>query len=254
MVGVIRDIADRKEVERLKGEFIATVSHELRTPLTSIRGSLGLIESGVIEDPKLEKQLLEMATRNTDRMINLVNDLLDIEKLQSRNMAFDFEELDLNILVEYCIETNSAYAAENGVTFEITASCKSAKVRDDNNRLSQVLANLLSNAAKFSPEGSNVEVQVAQNEDMFRVSISDRGPGVPDEFQDKLFMRFTQADSSDTRAKRGTGLGLNISKEIVERHGGRIGFESRLGEGSVFYFDLHNAQINKFSERPVKPT
>lgn len=242
IIGVVStsiDITERKEMDRLKREFISTVSHELRTPLTSIRGSLGLISGGAVG--KVSKKALEMiamAEKNTESVINLVNDILDMEKLESGSMEFRFKAVDLTRLVKHGIEINRGYADQYNIEFVLVESAEGFKVHGDSDRLIQVLANLLSNAAKFSPEGENVEIAVSRQNGVARVSVSDRGPGIPEDFRDNVFAKFTQADSSDTRKAGGTGLGLNISKTIVDKHGGTIGFDTEAGVGTTFYFEL----------------
>ena len=238
-VGILRDITQRKEMERLKGEFVSTVSHELRTPLTSIRGSLGLITGGAVG--KLSgkvREMIDVAEKNTERLINLVNDILDMEKIESGSMEFSFGPLDLARLVEQGIETNKGYAEDQGVEFLLTETLPDLTVRGDGDRLMQVMANLLSNAAKFSPKGEKVEISVTRHNDKARVSVSDHGPGIPKEFENEVFSKFTQADSSDTRQVGGTGLGLNISKTIIDKHDGIIGFDTEAGKGTTFYFEV----------------
>lgn len=238
-VGVIRDITDRKEAERTKNEFLSTVSHELRTPLTSIRGSLGLLTAGVGgELGEKGKTLINLAEKNTLRLINMVNDLLDIEKIEAGKMEFNFTPIDLSQLTEQAAESNSGYAQEHNVVFEVIQKIPGATVLADEGRLTQVVSNLLSNAAKFSPEGETIDISVEKVPGRYRVSVVDRGPGVPKADRGKIFERFTQVDSSDRRAVGGTGLGLNISKAIVERHGGSIGLDSNRESGSKFYFDI----------------
>jgi PAS domain S-box-containing protein len=238
-VGIIRDITQRKEMERLKGEFVSTVSHELRTPLTSIRGSLGLITGGAVGKlPGKVREMIDVAEKNTERLINLVNDILDMEKIESGSMEFSFGPLDLARLVEQGIKTNHGYAEDQGVEFLLSESEADITVRGDGDRLMQVMANLLSNAAKFSPKGEKVEISVTRHNDWARVSVTDHGPGIPDEFQADVFSKFTQADASDTRQVGGTGLGLNISKTIIDKHDGNIGFDTHAGEGTTFYFEV----------------
>ena len=241
-LGIVRDITERKEADRIKSEFISTVSHELRTPLTSIRGSLGMISSGKLgEIPEKAERMIKLARRNSERLINLVNDLLDVEKIQSGKLEFQFERLDLVQLVRKSIESTRPFADEHGVTIEMTGSIPEAYITGDNDRLTQVMTNLLSNAAKFSSQGDKVEVSVTRERKMIRVSVIDRGLGIPEDFQDRIFERFTQADSSDTRIKGGTGLGLNISKAIMDVHKGVIDFHTIQGEGTTFYFELREA-------------
>lgn len=238
--GVVRDITERKEMDKMKNEFISTVSHELRTPLTSIRGSLGLLTSGTVgELPKSANDMLKIASNNTERLLLLINDILDIQKIESGKMSFNFERLDLNGFVNQAIAEHAEYGKQHGVTFILGRILEGVHVFADKDRLMQVMGNLLSNAAKFSNHGDNIEISVARHhDDRLRISITDYGAGIPDEFQPKLFERFTQSDSSDTRAKGGTGLGLSISKVITEKHGGLIGFVSKEGIGSTFYIEL----------------
>ena len=239
VLAIIRDISERKAADRLKNEFISTVSHELRTPLTSILGALGLVAGGVAgEIPPKARAMLEIAHANSERLVRLINDILDTEKIESGRMTFNVVPLELVPLVALAIEANRTYGAEMGVSFELTGAVAGARVRADADRLTQVLTNLLSNAAKFSPRGDTVTVAVSRRDGALRVAISDHGPGIPPEFQGRIFQRFAQADSSDTRQKGGTGLGLSISRAIVERLGGRIGFDTAAGTGTTFYFDL----------------
>lgn len=236
---VIRDIAKRKEIERMKDEFVSTVSHELRTPLTSIQGSLGLIANGVMGAlPGTAQPLLDIAYKNCSRLVLLINDILDSEKIAAGKMAFAFKDQELMPLLEHAVELNRAFGAQYGVRFEIDAAVPAARVNVDHDRLIQVLTNLLSNAAKFSPKGEVVLVSAERADGALRISVRDRGPGIPPEFRDRIFQKFSQADSSDRRAKGGTGLGLSISKAIVEKHGGTLTFESEVGKGSTFTVEL----------------
>lgn len=238
--GLVRDITERKQMEKMKNEFISTVSHELRTPLTSIRGSLGLLSGGAVgELPKQATEMLKIASNNTERLLLLINDILDIQKIESGQIAFKFQRLDLMPFLQQSLADNAFYAEQYGVKFVIAQELSDARVYADKDRLMQVMANLLSNAAKFSPENETVEVSIARHHNaLVRISVTDHGSGIPEEFQPKLFDRFTQSDSSDTRQKGGTGLGLSITKTIVEKHGGDIGFVSREGIGSTFFIEL----------------
>lgn len=250
--GIVRDITERKEAERIKKEFISTISHELRTPLTAIWGSLGLITGGACGPIVDEvKQMLEMAENNTARLIGLVNDILDIEKLQSGGLHFQIERMSLSGLVHESIKVNQPYASLQNVVVVSSEVVPDAVVDGDYHRLSQVMSNLISNAVKFSPDGETVDVSILEIEDGYRVQIADNGPGIPVEFQDHIFDRFSQADSSDSRERGGTGLGLSISAAIIEKHDGEIGFETEPGNGATFYFDLPLARDVNDSVREI---
>lgn len=241
-IAIANDITERKKIERLKTEFISTVSHELRTPLTSIRGSLGLIIGGISgELPPQAKELLGVANRNAERLGRLINDILDVEKIESGKMQFDMRRQGLKPLLIQAIESTTDFATQFNVTFQLHSDLPDAEVTVDADRFIQVMANLLSNAAKFSPANTPVMVGASRHQGMIRVSVEDRGKGIPFEFQSRIFEKFAQADGSDSRQKSGTGLGLNITKSMVERMGGRIGFTTAEGVGTTFHVDLPEA-------------
>ncbi len=236
---VIHDITELKQTEKLKDEFVSTVSHELRTPLTSIRGSLGLLVSGIMGAfPEKVKKLLDIANTNCDRLLLLINDILDIEKIEAGKMDFELKVVELNQVVKESIDINKMYAEKFGVNIDLAPNDEEYLVSVDSGRLMQVLANLLSNACKFSHENENVTVSVKQIGSSVRVSITNRGVGISPEFQSRIFQKFSQGDSSTTRGKGGTGLGLNISKTIIEKLGGALHFESKPNDLTTFYFDL----------------
>jgi PAS domain S-box-containing protein len=238
-IGVIRDLSSREEIEQLKTGFVSTVSHELRTPLTSISGSLGLLAGGIAGAlPGKAARLIDIAKLNCERLIRLINDILDLERAESGRLELRLAAQRLKPIVRQAIEANRAYAQTFGTAIELVAGSDDASVLVDRDRLIQVLTNILSNAAKFSPRGAAVEVAIRAELDSVRVSVRDRGPGIAPEFRSRIFQRFAQADSSDSRAKGGTGLGLSIAKTIMERLGGGIGFESVPGEGATFYITL----------------
>lgn len=239
LTNVVRDITERTQADRMKREFVSIVSHELRTPLTSIKGSLGLVKAGVAGKlPDKMKQMFEIAYNNSDRLVRLINDILDIEKIEAGKMDFLMAPIDLNKLVAETIEANKAYAKEYKVSLKLVAQPEQAMVYGDADRLTQVITNLLSNASKFSNENGAVEVSTTVQSNDYCIAITDHGAGIPDEFVDKIFAKFSQADSSDTRAKGGTGLGLSITKAIIERHDGHIRFESTVGQGTTFFITL----------------
>jgi PAS domain S-box-containing protein len=234
-----QDITERKKAERFKDEFLSTVSHEIRTPMTSILGSLALIQAGKTgELSEQMKAVIEIAHRNAERLLLLINDILDVQKLSSGKMVFDLKPLDLVTFLDKAVKDNHPYAEKHGVTLAYSANTDQARVRGDAGRLMQVMNNLISNAVKFSPRGDRVTVSLDDGEKGVRVAVADNGPGIPAKFHDRIFERFFQADSGDTRKVGGTGLGLNIAKAIIEDHHGTIDFDTTPGHGTTFYFEL----------------
>src|SRR5688572_10204996 len=234
-----RDITAQLEAERMKKEFTSTLSHELRTPLTSIIGSLQLINSGVLGDaPKDIGELTAVAERNGQRLLDLINDILDIEKIESGKLTLVSQALRMDELVRESIVLNKGFADRFKVRFEARGELPPWEVHADHKRLLQVMTNLLSNSAKFSPEGGTVEITLEERGESVHIGVHDRGPGIPEAFRAKIFGRFTQADSTATRQKGGTGLGLAICKRLIELMHGRVGFDDRPGGGTTFWFEL----------------
>jgi len=238
------DVTRLKEADRMKDHFVSVVSHELRTPLTAMRGSLGLLAGGVAGDlPEEAKPLVDIALQNSDRLWRLVNDLLDIEKMSAGHVSFRIEPLDWRALLREAVEASRGLMQQFDVSFELEP-VEELRVLGDPDRLSQVLSNLILNAAKFSPAGGVVTVGAGRSPGgAVRTRIRDRGPGIPESFRSRIFQPFSQADSGDSRASTGTGLGLAISREIVTRLGGAIGFEDAPGGGTVFWFELPEAPV-----------
>lgn len=236
---IIEDISERKRIDRMKNEFISTVSHELRTPLTAISGALGLVVGGAAGAlPVQMQQMLDIAHKNSQRLGILINDLLDMEKLVAGKMRFNMQVQALQPLLEQAIQDNQVYADSFGVSLQLEQGASGIRVRVDNHRLYQVLANLLSNATKFSPKGGEVRVLATAGDGRVRISVTDQGPGIPEAFQPHIFEKFAQADASDTRQQGGSGLGLAITRELVERMNGVVDFDSVPGGGATFWFEL----------------
>ncbi|MDA7948190.1 MAG: ATP-binding protein [Hyphomicrobiaceae bacterium] len=234
----------RQETEKKNpvSDALSMVVHEFRTPLTSLLGSLSLIRHGLGKAlPANATALFDVAQRNAEKLKSMVNDLLDLGKAEAGKMQLDLAKTEIVGLAKTAIENNKPYAAEHGVWFRLDDRLGEAHVHADAQRLEQVLTNFLSNAAKFSPEGRAVDVIVERHEGRIRVSVRDHGPGIPAEQQGKVFEKFVQVEDSSGRNKQGTGLGLSVSKSIIEQHDGRIGVESEVGKGSVFYFELPEA-------------
>ncbi len=223
-----------------KSQFLANMSHELRTPITSIQGTLGLMAGGALG--ALDKPVMDMvdiAHRNCIRLRRLIDDILDVEKMQAGKLDFKMKPIDVVGLAREALEANQAYADQYDVTFVLKPAQEGpVTVNGDHFRILQVMNNLLSNAAKFSHAGSDVVVGIAQDGGDVLVSVADTGDGIPEAFRPHIFNPLSQADEPDTKKTQGTGLGLNISKSIVEVHGGEIWFDTETGKGTTFTFKL----------------
>lgn len=238
ILAAVRDITQRKQMEQMKNNFVSTVSHELRTPLTSIRGALGLVAGGATgKIPKKSQSLLDIAGNNVDRLLRLINDLLDMQKIEAGKMEFSFGKFSIKKLIEHAIAENTPYGRQFNVTY-IVSECPDIEIFGDYQRLMQVMSNLISNATKFSEKNSQVKVSTTRSGNIIRVAIIDQGRGIPSAFREHIFEKFSQADPTDTRQQSGTGLGLSIAKEIITAHKGTIGFEDNPEKGTTFYFEL----------------
>ena len=240
-----RDVTQERQISRIKDELVSTVSHELRTPLTAISGALGLMAGGAAgELPERAKQLVAIGGKNAERLIHLVNDLLDMDKLQSGKLVFHFEDRDLGGLLAEAVEQIEPYAQRFGVHVDFDHAAAPVFVKVDGNRICQVMTNLLSNACKFSPTGGHVRISLERAGQVVRISVADEGPGVSPEFRARLFKRFEQEDGAHQLGHTGTGLGLAISKAIVEAHGGRIALDPEAERGATFLVELPLSPTN----------
>ena len=235
---IVEDISQRKEAERLKSEFISTVSHELRTPLTSISGALSLLTTNAVgELSGKAQQLLKIAQRNSDQLGFLINDLLDIEKLIAGKMDFNVVEFPVSEAITESLENIQNYATEKNITLN-AQELSTSTVKADKQRLAQALNNILSNAIKFSPVNGQIRIWTKPHGQGLRIYVQDEGPGIAPEFRERMFQKFSQADSSDRRSKGGTGLGLAITKELMARMEGDVDFTSEAGQGATFWLEV----------------
>jgi len=254
-ISQVENITHRHEMDRMKREFISTVSHELRTPLTSIRGSLGLLAAGVLGSlSEKAGQMVNIAHQNSERLVRIINDILDIEKIEAGKLELHCERVSLRSLLEQAIDVNQGYADKYQVRLKLESAPTADAVVADADRLMQVMANLLSNAAKFSSPGGAVSVRASREGERIRVEVEDRGMGIPEEFRARVFEKFAQADGSSSRRADGTGLGLSITRQLVEAMGGSIGFHTETGRGSTFFIQLQCAPEEGAQKLPSTPT
>ena len=239
VLGSIVDLTQRREIDRLRSDFVSTVSHELRTPLTSISGSLGLLQSGTLgELPPRAAEMVQIAHKNSARLVRIINDILDIGRLEAGQLTMQMISVSLEPLLAQAVEANSNYAEKYGVHFMLDSPSADDIVWVDADRLMQVITNLLSNAAKFSPLGADVHIRIRGGATTVRVEVEDSGSGIPEEFQGRIFEKFAQADASTARRFEGTGLGLSIARKLIEAMGGTIGFTTAVGQGTIFHIEL----------------
>lgn len=233
------DLTERAKDERLKDDFISTVNHELRTPLTAIQGALALMRSGAAgQMPPAMRSMVDIAERNSERLLRLIGNILDVQRLEAGHLHLHRVSLDLSQLAAESVKINSLLAKSRGTRLRLTDAALQARVVGDYAKLEQVLTNLISNAIKYSPPGTDVDVSVLRQNGRLRVCVADEGAGIPAGFRDRLFLRFSRADEVLTGKESGSGLGLYISKRIIDEHGGTIGFEPRPQGGAIFYFEL----------------
>ncbi|HKK98389.1 MAG TPA: ATP-binding protein [Marivita sp.] len=239
LVSTLRDLTDRQEVEKARMQSVSMISHELRTPLTSIKGALSLLNSGTLGKlPKQASQVLSIANRNSDRLLNVINDILDYEKLASGNMNFSDDRVDLKALVEEALENMNGYAEVNDVTLVPELPSSEAHIFGDADRLMQVLVNLVSNAAKFSPLNGTVTIKLQQTDNGWRVAVSDCGPGIPVSMVSRIGEPFMQFEATRDKKHLGTGLGLTIVKRILSHHDSALVVNTSEGKGSEFAFEV----------------
>jgi PAS domain S-box-containing protein len=250
-LSISQDISERKKLERMKSEFISTVSHELRTPLTSIRGALGLMVGGAAGSlPPVAADLAALAHRNSERLVRIINDILDMDKIESGKFSFDIRAFAAGDIVRQSLEENRAYGEKYGVRFVLKSSPGRLAALADPDRVLQVLANLLSNAAKFSPRDAEVWVTVEDAVTSLRFSVRDFGKGIPEAFRSHVFEKFAQSENADALRHEGTGLGLSITQKMVEAMGGSIRFETETGAGTTFTFTLPKAFVAEEAATP----
>ncbi len=238
---IATDLSERRAIERMKDEFVSVVSHELRTPLTSIKGALGLLAGGVTGTlPPKAAEMAQIARSNADRLSHLVDDILDLQRIESGRITLDLQSCDVAKLMKDSVESVHLVAESEGVAIAMLPL--SAAIRVDPGRIVQALVNLLGNAIKFSPRGGQIEFASERNGSNVVFRVKDEGRGIPRDKLETIFERFQQVDASDAREKGGTGLGLAICRSIVQQHGGRVWAESEPGAGSTFYVQLPTAE------------
>ncbi|MBP2242657.1 two-component system sensor histidine kinase VicK [Cytobacillus eiseniae] len=237
LITVLHDITEQEKIETERREFVANVSHELRTPLTTMRSYLEALAEGAWQDQDIAPKFLDVTQTETERMIRLVNDLLQLSKMDSKDYRLKKEWVDFISFFHRIIDRFEITKHQN-VTFDRKLPAHTAFVEMDGDKLTQVLDNIISNALKYSPEGGKVTFRMEENMDLIIISISDQGVGIPKENIEKVFDRFYRVDKARTRKLGGTGLGLAIAKEMVEAHGGEIWATSKEGKGTTISFSL----------------
>lgn len=238
VVAVMRDITERKKLEQMRTEFVANVSHELRTPLTSIRGFLETLLDGAMEDPQTCRHFLEILQKETDRLTRLIDDLLNLSKIEERRVVHRWQPVNMSDTIHRVVSLFQPQAAEKQINLLVEVPEELPSVYGDPDMLAQVLINLVDNALKYTPPGGRVSVRVKKEKGQLRVEVEDTGIGIPPESLPRIFERFYRVDKARSRELGGVGLGLAIVKHIIRAHGGKIGVESAPGKGSLFHFTL----------------
>lgn len=252
-IAVMTDFTEIKKAADARDNFVSVVSHELRTPLTAIQGALALVRAEVTgELPGKTRAMIVIAHANVERLLRIINDILDMEKIRAGKLDYEFETVHLGSLLDQVVEANQAYAAQFDVNVML-APVPMLSVRGDSGRLTQALTNLLSNAIKASENGGSVVIDTKALRDAVRISITDQGPGIPPEMRSRIFDEFVQGDQGAGREKTGSGLGLGIARSIIRGHGGTLDFVSQVGRGTTFFLDLPLAADAR-AEAPETPS
>ena len=238
VVAVLYDITEIKNLERMRMEFVANVSHELRTPLTSIKGFVETLKDGAIDDARNSRRFLNIIETHTERLDNLINDLLELSKIESRELKMDFQAVNLRELTEEVVANFKGAMERKGLVAAVDFPGQFPQVKADPEKIKQVFSNLIDNAIKFTPKNGRICIRAVDKEKEARIEVSDTGIGIPPEHLPRLFERFYRVDKARSRELGGTGLGLSIIKHIVQAHGGKVGVESEFGQGSKFFFTL----------------
>jgi two-component system phosphate regulon sensor histidine kinase PhoR len=244
VVAVLHDITELKRLERMRIEFVANVSHELRTPLTSIKGFVETLRDGAIDDPKNSRRFLNIIETHTERLNNLINDLLELSKIESKEIKMEFQSVNLRELVDVVVSNFKGAIEQKGHKVVIDIPFDLTQVEVDPEKIEQVFTNLLDNAIKFTPQNGKICIRAVDKGKDIQIEVSDTGIGIPQEHLGRLFERFYRVDKARSRELGGTGLGLSIVKHIIQAHGGKVGVESEFGKGSKFFFILPKNQLS----------
>lgn len=236
-VGIASDITERKEIERMRNELMAMINHELRSPMAAIKGTIELLFQDEFGLTEKGRHVLELGKKNCDYLIQLTNDIIEIQKIETGAIDFHFKPLNLALFLSQIVQTNNLIANHSQISLKMSSVPNNWVIEADERRLTQVLNNLLSNAIKYSPKGTEVEISTHHIDSKVRIEIADKGPGISKDFQARVFEKFSREPSPLNASKKGSGLGLHIAKSIIEHHQGVIGFKTG-PEGTTFWFEL----------------